>query len=47
LLEKWSARTRASLFDALAALGERDRIEADAPQGIERPDTRSLSRCAR
>jgi class 3 adenylate cyclase len=37
LLEKWSARTRASLFDALAAFGERDRIEADAPQWIERP----------
>jgi class 3 adenylate cyclase/tetratricopeptide (TPR) repeat protein len=37
LLETWSVRVRASLFDALVALGESDRIEADAPQWIERP----------
>jgi hypothetical protein len=37
LLESWSVRIRASLFDALAALGERQRIEADAPEWIERP----------
>jgi hypothetical protein len=37
LLEPWSVRMRASLFDALVALGERDRIEAEAPEWIERP----------
>jgi tetratricopeptide (TPR) repeat protein len=37
LLEPWSVRVRASLFDALVAFGERDRIEAEAPEWIERP----------
>jgi class 3 adenylate cyclase len=37
LLEVWAVRTRASLFDALAAFGERDRVESDAPEWIERP----------
>jgi class 3 adenylate cyclase len=36
LLEPWAVRIRASLFDALAALGDRERIEADAPEWIER-----------
>jgi class 3 adenylate cyclase len=34
-LEPWAYRNRSALFDALAALGERDRIEADAPAWIE------------
>ena len=37
LLEVWSVRIRASLFDALLAFGDRDRIEAEAPEWIERP----------
>lgn len=37
LLELWSVRVRASLFDALVAFGDRDRIEAEAPEWIERP----------
>jgi len=37
LLEPWSVRIRGSLFDALAALDERNRIEADAPDWIVRP----------
>ena len=37
LLEVWSVRVRASLFDAFIAFGERDRIEAEAPEWMERP----------
>ena len=37
LLEVWSVRVRASLFDALVAFGDCDRIEAEAPEWIERP----------
>jgi class 3 adenylate cyclase len=36
-LEAWSVRTRAALFDALAAFDDRQRIEADAREWIERP----------
>jgi hypothetical protein len=34
-LEPWAYLSRAPLFDALVALGERERIETDAPTWIE------------
>jgi class 3 adenylate cyclase len=34
-LEPWAYLSRAPLFDALVALGERERVEADAPTWIE------------
>jgi class 3 adenylate cyclase len=36
LLEPWAYDVRSALFDALAALGERERLEADAPEWIDR-----------
>jgi class 3 adenylate cyclase/tetratricopeptide (TPR) repeat protein len=36
LLEPWAYDIRSALFDALVALGEQERIEADAPEWIER-----------
>ena len=36
LLEPWAYDVRSALFDALAALGERERVEADAPEWIAR-----------
>ena len=34
-LEPWAYDSRAALFDALVALGDRERIEADAPQWLQ------------
>jgi hypothetical protein len=34
-LEPWAYRNRSALFDALAALGARDRIESDAQEWID------------
>jgi hypothetical protein len=36
LLEPWAYDIRSALFDALVPLGDRERIEADAPEWIER-----------
>jgi class 3 adenylate cyclase len=36
LLEPWAYDARSALFDALAALGERERIEREAPEWIDR-----------
>jgi class 3 adenylate cyclase len=36
LLEPWAYDVRSALFDALGAFGDRKRVEADAPEWIER-----------
>jgi class 3 adenylate cyclase len=37
LLEPWAVEIRTALFDAFVALGDYERIEADAPEWIARP----------
>ena len=34
-LEPWAFDSRAALFDALIALGDRERIESDAPAAVQ------------